>query len=67
MILVTSVPGFAIFFQSGSCSFSKHHETNGKRHRHICTHGLENGKQLNHAEKDCRSAKRGSKMSKGLQ
>ena len=56
MILATSFPGFASFFQSGTCSHSKDHETNGRLHRHICAR-LENGKQLNHSEKDCRAKK----------
>ena len=42
-------PWFCKFFQSGTCSHSKDHETNGRLHRHICAHCLENGKQLNHS------------------
>ena len=58
-------PWFCKFFQSGTCSHSKDHETNGRLHRHICAHCLENGRQLNHSEKDCR-AKKSSKTSKKL-
>ena len=50
-------PWFCKFFQSGTCSHSTDHETNGRLHRHICAHCLENGKQLNHSEKDCRAKK----------
>ena len=39
--------------QSGSWSFVKDHESNGKLHRHICANCLEKGRQFNHPEKDC--------------
>ena len=48
-------------FQSGSCSFAKEHEMNGKMHKHICSFCLYQGRFLGHAEKDCIFSKRNNK------
>ena len=54
-------PWFCKMFQTGSCTFTKDHEANGKVQKHICAHCLEKGKQLNHAEKDCYWVKKSPK------
>ena len=51
-------PWFCKAFQTGVCTFSRDHESNGKWQRHICATCLDKGKVLNHAEKDCNWAKK---------
>ena len=51
-------PWFCKAFQTGVCTSSRDHESNGKWQRHICATCLDKGKVLNHAEKDCNWAKK---------
>ena len=46
-------PWFCKPFQMNACSHSKDHEVNGKVHRHICAHCLQQGKVLPHSEQNC--------------
>ena len=46
-------PWFCKGYQSGNCTHSKDHESNGKLQKHICMFCLSIGKQLGHPEKDC--------------
>ena len=46
-------PWFCKPFQSNTCSHSKDHEVNGRVHRHICAHCLQQGKVLPHSEQNC--------------
>ena len=46
-------PWFCKSFQTGVCTHTRDHESNGKLQRHICAHCLMGGRQLNHPEKDC--------------
>ena len=45
-------PWFCKAFKTGSCTFNRDHESNGKWQRHICATCLEKGKTLSHAEED---------------
>ena len=54
-------PWFCKFFQTGSCVHNKDHEVGGKLHRHICSVCLQQGKILNHAQKDCSLVKKQAK------
>ena len=55
-----SKPWYCKEFQTGTCSFSKDHEVNGKTHKHICSFCIGQGRFLGHAEKDCIFSKRHS-------
>ena len=46
-------PWFCKPFQTNACSHSKDHEVNGKVHRHICAHCLQQGKVSPHSEQNC--------------
>ena len=46
-------PWFCKFFQNGSCTFTKDHEVAGRLHKHVCARCLQQGRLLNHPEKDC--------------
>ena len=50
-------PWFYKAYQSGTCSFTKDHEVQGKLHKHICAHCLSHGRHMIHSEKDCYFAK----------
>ena len=54
-------PWFCKGFQTGVCTHTRDHESNGKLQRHICAHCLMGGRQLNHPEKDCNFKKTGKK------
>ena len=51
-------PWFCKASQSGTCSFTKDHEVQGKLHKHICAHCLSHGRCMTHSEKDCYFAKK---------
>ena len=51
-------PWFCKPFQTGSCTFNRDHESNGKWQKHICATCLEKSRTLPHAEKDCNWAKK---------
>ena len=46
-------PRFCKAFQTGSCTFNRDHESNGKWQGHSCATCLDKGKTLPHAENDC--------------
>ena len=56
-----SKPWYCKQFQTGTCTFSKDHEVNGKTHKHICSFCIGQGRFLGHAEKDCIFSKRHNK------
>ena len=49
----TKHPWFYKLYQSGLCTLTKDHESNGGLHRYICANCSEKGRQLGHPEKDC--------------
>ena len=51
-------PWFCKNFQTGTCSYSKDHETGGKLQKHFCAFCLTQGRVLNHSEKDCQMVKK---------
>ena len=57
-VMTGKKPWFCKQFQTGACTFSRDHESNGKWQKHICAICLEKGKTLPHAEKDCNWAKK---------
>ena len=54
---VSRKPWFCKSYQSGNCTHSRDHESNGKMHKHICAYCLSMGKQLGHPEKECNQKK----------
>ena len=54
-------PWFCKNFQSGTCTHTRDHRSNGKTQKHICSYCLMGGKQLGHAEKDYIFKKQNSK------
>ena len=58
---VASCPWFCKYFQNGTCIHNKDHEVGGRLHRHICSVCLQQGKVLNHAQKDCSLVKKQAK------
>ena len=51
-------PWFCKNFQTGTCSYSRDHETGGKLQKHIGAFCLTQGRVSNHAEKDCQMVKK---------
>ena len=52
------------FFQTGKCSHTSDHVTNGHSYKHICSHCFGVGKPFPHPQKDCRNAKKGQDAKK---
>ena len=46
-------PWFCKSYQTGVCTHSRDHESNGKLQKHICAYCLMGGRRLTHPEKDC--------------
>ena len=46
------------FFQTGKCSHTNDHVTNGHSYKHICSHCFGLGKRFPHPQEDCRNAKK---------
>ena len=51
-------PWYCKSYQQGLCQHSKDHESNGKVHKHICSHCLNSGRFMSHPEKDCTFARK---------
>ena len=51
-------PWYCKLYQQGLCQHPKDHESNGKVHKHICSHCLNSGRFMSHPEKDCAFAKK---------
>ena len=49
------------FFQTGKCSHTSDHVTNGHNYKHICSYCFGVGKRFPHPHKDCRNAKKNNK------
>ena len=50
------------FFQTGKCSHTSDHVTNGHSYKHICSHCFVVGKRFPHPQKDCRNAKKNKEV-----
>ena len=61
---VASRPWFCKYFQNGTYIHNKDHEVGGRLHRHICSVCLQQGKVLNHTQKDCSFVKKQAKTNK---